>query len=252
MGFMKKEELLAEAERLGIDISTMKYQDQVAAVARAQRQEQEGKPIDISEITSAVEVKRDETRNVKQDKRKKDIEMGRKVWNEVKGKRIVIAPMIRPEEANVLFKYDEELGDDVEVEEVYYDLGTLGNPSGNVNQDGTFRIKQKTGKKVIAQSTIPKENAGIDYYVGDWFPTVKDPVSGREGYQYKKYVEPLLRKSGHFQEYAEYFDHRKYPNNVFYISGWSCCDKDLVNWIFNDINRKEQERKERESYGFRG
>ena len=184
MGFMKKEELLAEAERLGIDISTMKYQDQVAAVAKAQREETMGSPANAGSFDTYVKEQAEKTVVNKKpsadEKRQRDIEYGRKVWNDVKGKRIIMAPMIRPEEANVLFKYDEELGDDVEVEEVYYDLGTLGNPSGNVNQDGTFRIKNKTGKKVIAQSTIPKENAGIDYYVGDWFPTVKDPVSGRE------------------------------------------------------------------------
>lgn len=231
MAFMKKEELLAEAERLGIDISTMKYQDQVAAVAKAQRDEQqEGEDIQVKKV---------------QEKPKRSVEQrGQELLDEyerIKNNRIIIAPAIRPESANVLFKYEEDLGDDMEVEEVYLGLETLGSPQGDVNRDATYRTR-KTGKKAYAMSSFPKENAGIDYRPADWLPTITDPVSGKTGYQWKKYVKPLLQKSGFYQDYADYFDYRKNPNNIYYISGWCCVRKDLIDWIFNDINRKIAER----------
>ena len=243
MAFMKKEELLAEAERLGIDISTMKYQDQVAAVAKAQRMEQQEKFSDEVDSLQTKKIPEKPKRNMTRETNEDEVRVQQliKEYEKLKDKRIIIAPAIRPETANVLFKYEEELGDDMEVEEVYLGLETLGSPQGDVNRDATYRTR-KTGKKTYAMSSFPKENAGIDYKPSDWLPTITDPVSGKTGYQWKKYVKPLLQKSGFYQDYADYFDYRKNPNNIYYISGWCCVRKDLIDWIFNDINRKMAER----------
>ena len=258
MAFMKKEELLAEAERLGIDISSMKYQEQVAAVAKAQRAEAGLNPGITGAFSSAdtdgdryVQDKRIPEKP-KRDKAPRNTgqEALLKEYEKVKNKRIIIAPAIRPESANVLFKYEEDLGDDMDVEEVYLGLETLGSPQGDVNRDATYKTR-KNGRRALAMSSFPKENAGIDYRPADWFPTITDPVSGKTGYQWKKYVKPLLLKSGFYQEYADYFDYRKNPNNIYYISGWCCVRKELIDWIFEDINKKIAERNKRNN-GFPG
>lgn len=232
MGFMKAEELQAYADKYNLNIDGLSYQEKNKYVQDHMKMMSgsgyEEKNFSENKLTEEQE-----------EKRKRDIEYGRQVYNDIKDKRIIIAPAIRPEEANVLFKYDEELDYEKEVEEVSFDLHSLGSPNGGVSRDGTYRILGETGKKVIAQSTIPKENAGIEYHPGeDWFPLIVDPTTGAKGYQFKKYVKPYLEKAGIYEEYAHYFDSKKYPNNNFYICGHSCVRKELVDWIFKDVNSR--------------
>lgn len=248
MVFMKKEELQAEANRLGIDISEMKYQEQVAAVSAALRGES------ASSQTPVADPRPTEEKQVSPEemKRRRDIEYGRKVYEEVKGEKIIIAPGIRPEAQNVLFKYDEVLGKEKEIEEVSLGLSSLGNPAGDVANDATYRVVGSSNKDVIAQSTIPKENAQIEFTVGeDWFPVIVEPITGRRGYPFNRYVKPYLIRAGVYEDYRDRFDNKKNPGNCFYICGWSCVDKPLVDWIMDDVNRRireERERRERDRY----
>ena len=245
MPFMKKEELQAEAERLGIDISGMKYQEQVAAVSAALRNDSSQIPVANPKPVEEKQV------NPEEMKRRRNIEYGRQLLDEVRGRRIIVAPGIRPPEnpgvAMTANKYDEELDSEMDVEEISYGLDSLGNPFGDVANNGTFRVVGRSQKKVVGKASIPKENAQIQFTVGeDWFPVIIDSTTGQRGYPFKRYVKPYLIKAGVYEDYRDRFDSKKYPGNCFYISGWSCVDKDLVDWIFEDINRKAREQHERQ------
>ena len=240
MPFMKKEELEAEAKRLGVDISGMKYQEQVAAVSAALREKSSPNPV---ADPKPVKEKHEMGVSNEEMERRRNIEYGRKIYEDVKGKRIIIAPGIRPEAQNVLFKYDEVLGNEKQVQEVSLGLESLGNPSGDISNDATYRIIGESNKRVVAQSTIPKENAQIEFTPGeDWFPVIVEPITGRRGYPFNRYVKPYLIKAGVYEDYHDRFDNKRHPNNCFYICGWSCVDKDLVDWIMDDVNRKMREK----------
>ena len=243
MPFMKKEELMAEAERLGLDISGMKYQEQVAAVSAALRGDSPKDP-----VADPKPVEKHEMGIPKEEmERRRNIEYGRQVLNEAMGRRIIIAPGIKPPEnpgtAMTANKYDEVLDPEMEVEEISYGLDSLGNPFGDVANNGTFRIVGRSRNRVVGKASIPKENAQIQFTVGeDWFPVIIDSVTGQRGYPFKRYVKPYLIRAGVYEDYRDRFDSKKYPNNCFYISGWSCVDKDLVDWIMEDVNRKSREK----------
>jgi hypothetical protein len=156
--------------------------------------------------------------------------------------RTVMSPEIRPAGNGVqLFKYDEELGDDVNVEEISYkdDFNHM-----NLQRDqatGTYKIKGKTGRKVIAQSTIPKENAGVSYNPEtDIVPVVT--ADGKSGYIYTHShypnVKELLMASGQYHKYKDLFNSSIHPENIWYAAGkMLVCRKDVVEYVFSEIER---------------
>lgn len=159
------------------------------------------------------------------------------------GKTILISPEIRPQK-NQRFKYDEVIGDEIEVEEANYNGMTLD--SRNTNEaHGTYVIKGKTGRKVTALSTIPKENAGITFRPDtDLFPVVT--FNGKSGYLLTHSrlpnVKATLKESGYWEEYREKFSEAP---NVWYAAGKQLvCDIGLVHYIINEIERKERNKRD--------
>ena len=155
--------------------------------------------------------------------------------------RVFMAPEIRGTGVQLL-KYDEVLGDDVNVEEISYknDFNNM-----RVERDltmGTYKIKGKTGRKVIAQSTVPKENAGVSYDPNtDIVPVIT--YNGISGYiwthQHYPNIKELLMATGMLPKYQELFDSSKHPENIWMAAGkmW-VVSIPMVHYVFAEIERE--------------
>lgn len=152
---------------------------------------------------------------------------------------LYIDPEIRGERYQPV-KYDEVLGADVDIEEV--DMrDKLGSTDFVTDRavSGTYRVRKGNGKKVIAQSTIPKINAGIIYDPNvDIVPRVYH--GGHEGYLYDHHIFPcikgLLMQSGQFYKYKNLFNSAEHPENVWYAAGkLLVCDKGVADYVLREI-----------------
>lgn len=160
----------------------------------------------------------------------------------------MLAPLITPKKYQPV-KYDEDLGEQHEVEEVYYDVNESirNNVSRDVNTS-TYRIKD-TKRRVIAQSTLPKVNAEVTYTPGtDLVPVVRD--EHRKGYVWSNpgypNVRGLLKASGYYEEFKDYFNAQKNPQNIFYVSGkMLAVSIPTVHHVFRLIEEKARRDKER-------
>lgn len=174
-------------------------------------------------------------------------------------KTIIISPELSPERYRLL-KYDEDLGPDYDVVERQFDIdpqtdqvfdisGELGERN-SVDQyhdylTGTYRLKRRSDRRVVAMSSVPKENSGMLFRPGvDLVPVVT--WNGRSGYLWQHMFLPnikqLLMESGH---YAEYRDKFVGEPNVWYAAGKQLvCDPHLVHQVFQEIEEKEQRRLE--------
>lgn len=241
MAHMNKQQVQEVADRLGIDISGMSWPDMQKAVKAAQLEEQvlgfkkelqknsaESKPVSVAVPAKAV--RKDRKRNP---------------LDQFRTKEILISPEIRPNDDAGRFKYDEVLGDDLEVEEAYYDGTTLDSRNTN-SANGTYVVRGKSGKKVIAQSTIPKRNARISFRPGvDMFPVCT--YLGKSGYLLTHATLPnvkaTLRQSGYWEEYKERF--KEEPARWYAASKQLCCDIGLTHAVMREIEEKERERRRR-------
>lgn len=221
MAFMSKEELVRNAQLLGVNIEGLAWAEAQKAVLKAMAE---------SEVGAPQEEKKD----------------GKPKPPLPRHKARLLAPGIKPTPYQFI-KYDEELGDEMTVEERSFDLGDFRTPTARDTMTGTYQVKGKTGRKVIAQSTIPQVNVKITYDpevdivpVGEW--------NGKRGYifDHPKYpcVKGLLERSGYWQEYRDKFIAvGANANNVWYAAGkMELCDIYLVNNIFFEINNREKAR----------
>ena len=242
MAFLNKEQAYKLAEEYGIDYEKLSWTELQKAIAAAQK-----RPTEMEEAPKP---------------KKKP-----KLMDQYYGKSVMIAPELAPQRYRLL-KYDEELGNEYEVAERKFDMnmstGEVFDVSGGeINYDrqanisvandyttGTYRIKGKTGRKVIAMSSTPKENYGCGIRVGiDYVPIVT--WQGRTGYlwTHQSYpnVKNLLQQSGYYHKYKDLF---KEEPNIWYVAGKTlACDKSLVDYIFAEIEQEEREKfKERQAY----
>lgn len=145
-----------------------------------------------------------------------------------------------------LIKVDEPIGDDIEVEEVSM-LDNLGHfNEGQTNR--TFKMKGKTGKKTIAQSTLPKEQVKITFnYARDIVPVVHSNDGVNSGYLWAHHslpnIKELLVASNSYNEYKSYFSDATHPENVFYCGNLIAVRKDVVHEIFREIEMKHAARR---------
>ena len=233
MAYMNKETMLKEAERLGIldDIKDMSWNDanhyvRAAIKADAQAQAPEVKQAEVPQPELSPEEKA----------------------RMLKG-RIIIAPEIRQTQYQLL-KYDEELGDEVEVEEKYYDINNMTQVKASKGYEtSTYNIKStRGGRKVVAQSTIPKENAAmyIDHSLPIAVPVVE--FNGRRGYLWKHWMLPnvkqLLMESGNYEKYADVFDSKKHPENLWYATGIMAASIPAVHSVMRQIEIEAAKLKE--------
>lgn len=241
MAYRNKDDCIKEAERLGIDVSGMSWPELQKTVSEALKREELGMPRPEPVMESASKpapVIDEEFRRMRP----------------YLGKTIVLAPELASERYR-LVKYDEVLGNEIEVEERSFDMDdndrVFDKSGGEVNYDnvvdqyhdyttGTYRIKNRSDRKVIAMSSVPKENAGMFFRPGYDYATVVT-WKGRAGYLWKHWhypnVKALLKQSGYYQEYKHLF---KDEPNVWYAAGkMLVCDPHLVHQVFKEIQDKQ-------------
>jgi len=243
MPMMKKEELYAQADRLGIRFEEgMSYVEKNALVANALKRERLEAPDKDAEIAAL----RKELARLRAEKQLADVSPKAKPSADgtpIPAGRVILSPEIKPTSVQ-LFKYDEELGEDVAVEEVSYrdEFGRVMQTDHDL-KTGTYRVKGKSGRKVVAQSTIPKENAGVSYDPQrDLVPVVT--WRGRRGYiwthQHYPNVKELLRASGYYHDYADVFSADEHPENIWYAAGkMLVCSISMTHRVFSEIEKKE-------------
>ena len=154
------------------------------------------------------------------------------------GKRIVFSPEIAPTRYQV-FGYEEDLGEDMEVEELTYDGRTL-DARGTSKASGTYKVRPIKGSRVIAKSGLPKENVGI-YWDIDRDPYPIATFGGRRGYLWTHPTIPCMKpeivRSKHYQEYKELLQDEQ---NCFYLGGKTLAvDINFAHWMMRDIEEKE-------------
>lgn len=254
MAYRNKEACIQEAERLGIDVSGMSWPDMQKTVSDALKREQLNMPpaikIEGPAPTSTV---------TKQGKHEDDL------MKDYFGKTILLSPELDSERYR-LVKYDEVLGDDFDVEERKFDMDRNTDQVfdmsggevdyGNVIDQyhdyttGTYRLKARKDRKVVALSSVPKENSGMFFRPGIDYATVVT-WKGRAGYLWKHWrypnVRALLIESGYYQDYKHLF---KDEPNVWYAAGKQLvCDVHLVHKVFKEIEqRAKEDRLEREAF----
>lgn len=221
MAYRSKEDTINEARRLGIDVSGMSWPEMQKVVGQALKREELGDMGKSGKVAKAV---RPEVRALEP----------------YLDKTIMIAPELAPD-ANRIIRYEEEIGDDLEIEEksfMGYEGGGIEYTAGRDYTTGTYRVKGKTGRKVKAECSIPKENAQIIFRPGiDMFPVVT--FRGTSGYLMTHHRLPnfkaALLQSGYYEDYKGML---KDPPNVFYLTGLLCVDPHVAHNIMKDIERR--------------
>lgn len=267
MGYRKKEDWLAEAERLGIDASEMDWPTLQKTVSQALKREEYGmldrenkftevakEVFDIAQPDSNVanaDERNDgdgkpEPKKAKglKGKRKKQLLPEEEALKKFKGQELKIAPEIYPN-AQRAVHYREELGDELILDEKHYDIRGLEFDTGTNIDSGTYIIRGKTGERVIATSAIPKEQPGL-FFRPDMDYAVVVAFMGRAGYLWTHHrlpnIKALLKESGYYEEYKSQF---KDEPNIWYSAGLLCCDPSVVHHVFNEIEEKERIKRER-------
>lgn len=253
MAFLSKADSLKLAKELGIDnAEELQWKDLQAAIAAKQKKEEPVYDIPVEEVGDPTESKT----GARLEKLKPTL------TGQYYGKDVMISPELPPERYRLL-KYDEELGNDIEVEErsFYMDPDTdrvydiSGGEMDYRNKvdsyhdytTGTYRLKNRSNRKVVAMSSVPKENYGSGMTIGkDYVPVVT--WNGRAGYLWTHPTYPnvkaLLKESGYYHEYKDRFTSEP---NIWYAAGKTlACDIGLVNSIFKEIETREQKRLEEE------
>lgn len=222
MAYRNKQETLELAEKLGIDVSDMTWPQMQKAVSDALK----------SHNNPAPEVKAKDKKN-----RRKRIKTGAEPYA---GYTVMVAPEMPPD-AKRYVHYTEELGDDLEVEEI----SMLGMEGGKIDWrnsgdmiSGTYRVKGKTGRKVQATSALPRQNAQITIRPGiDYFPVVK--FMNKQGYLYKHHTMNCFKNM--LEELEVYDDYRKLLQRngvLFYLTGLECIDIGVAHNIMRDIEKR--------------
>ena len=246
MAYRKKEDCIREAERLGIDVSGMDWPTLQRTVSSALKAEELGIEMAVDKSTS-------------------DDKPVKKIIDDplipYLDKNILISPELSPERYR-LVKYDEDLGSELEVEEREFDIDretdeVFDKSGGKINHSnqidayhdyttGTYRIKNRSERRVMGMASVPKENPQLSFRPGiDWATVVT--FKGKSGYLWKHWrypnVSALLKEAGdeYYQKYRKVF---KEQPNVWYACGHLVCDPYLVHQVLHEIQEDAQQRME--------
>lgn len=261
-GFMDKETLEAEAARLHVNLEGLKWPQKQQAVFAAQTREKNGEvieepassgeqPLEVGSFFSSgmqenlahADTDGDAKgipstqRPVMQEPVHVHVDVPYDPMADMRGKRVLICPEMAAT-PNQLFGYEEELDEEIVVEEVRHDVDSAYR-AGKDLVTGTYTVKEKTGRKVIAHTALPKLGAGVEYYPDrDWVPVVT--YRGRRGYLYTHHrlphIKQLLLESGYYEDYKHRFQHEP---NVWHAAGkLMCCDINLANSVLREIEKR--------------
>lgn len=249
-GFLSKENIGLEADRLGVSLDGLSWPEQQKAIAEARRAERE-KMAAEAEPEPQPEPEREST--VADDGREEEIARLRRELAEAReqakavpqvpvvcelGKNVV-EPTIEDYDRVVLIaspeqrptpqqpgKYYEEVGTQKITTERSLDVGKLS-PFGP-NESGTkvvdYDVKD-TGRPVNAESTMPKYSCLLTYRPTRDLCAVAE-FQGHRGYlwthQRLPNVKYLLQQMGVYEEFHELWDKRH--GAKFYLGGLICVD----------------------------
>lgn len=244
--YRNKEACIQEAERLGIDVSDMNWPQLQKAVSDALKREELG-VLDTPHATTPI------MEEAVKPKQSNPLEP-------YLDKTIILSPELRPERYR-LVKYDEVLGNEVEVEERSFDIDPNTDQVFDVTGDkvehasqideyhdyttGTYRIKARSDRQVIGMASVPKENPMLSFRPGiDWATVVT--FKGKSGYLWKHWrypnVSALLKQAGdeYYEKYRKVF---KDQPNVFYLCGHLVCNPYLVHRVLKEIQEDARRKK---------
>lgn len=256
MAYRKKEDCLREAERLGIDATNMDWPTLQRVISNALKLEELGMPVTDGGIQLVEDVKEAVQEVVKERKESKRIEDPLAPYLD---KMILMSPELAPERYR-LVKYDEDLGDEIDVVERSFDINretdqvydVSGGEVSHENQidtyhdytTGTYRIKERSERRVKGMASVPKENPMLSFRPGiDWATVVT--FKGKSGYLWKHWrypnVSALLKAAGdeYYQKYRKVF---KDQPNVWYACGHLVCDPYLVHRVLHEIEEDAKDR----------
>lgn len=236
MPFMNKEQLAQKALELGIDLEGLSWQEKQKVVGQA-----------ITEANRAQETVR-EVPVVKQKKNVMPTTPNHEpTIEDIKGVTVFISPEM-PLVANQLYKYEEELGEETKVAPVSFDAEQAASMPSHKLTTATFQVKGKTGRKVVATSSLPRWNAEMTYRPDtDIVPVVT--CNGKSGYLWTHHkfpnIKQLLIDSGYYHDYERLFNSRHYPNNIWYAAGkLLVVNIETVHSIFREIEKKAAQQKD--------
>lgn len=265
MAYRNKEDCLKEAERLGIDTEGMSWPVLQKTVSEALKLEELG--VNVPELENSIkefenELLYGEGRTVKYNNNEKQNNEKPKVEDPLipyLDKTILMAPELLPERYR-LVKYDEDLGPELDVVERTFDINretdqvydVSGGEVPHENQidtyhdytTGTYRIKERSERRVKGMASVPKENPMLSFRPGiDWATVVT--FKGKSGYLWKHWrypnVSALLKEAGdeYYQKYRKVF---KDQPNVWYACGHLVCDPYLVHRVLREIEDDAKDR----------
>lgn len=250
-GFLSKENIGLEADRLGVSLDGLSWPEQQKAIAEARRVEREKMAAAAAEPEPQPEPERESP--VADDGREEEIARLRRELAEAReqakavpqvpvvcelGKNVV-EPTIEDYDRVVLIaspeqrptpqqpgKYYEEVGTQKITTERSLDVGKLS-PFGP-NESGTkvvdYDVKD-TGRPVNAESTMPKYSCLLTYRPTRDLCAVAE-FQGHRGYlwthQRLPNVKSLLQQMGVYEEFHELWDKRH--GAKFYLGGLICVD----------------------------
>lgn len=245
MAFINKQELHKFAGIYGIELDGKSWQEQQKIVQAELREHgfsvaKDGTVIDATdESTEADMPVVQEKETTKEANETNVVEALKAVLDE----EIEIAPYI-PWTKTQLIKYDEDLGERNDVEEVYFDINSRVRSAGERDMaTSTYRVKG-TKRKVVAQSSLPKTNAGVKFRASkDLVPVIYD--NKHEGYVWNNSSFPnikgLMLASGYYEEFKDYFDSKKNPQNIFYVAGkMLAVSKPVAEHVFRLIEERAE------------
>lgn len=272
-GFLSKENIGLEADRLGVSLDGLSWPEQQKAIAEARRAEREKMAAAAAESEPQPEPERESP--VADDGREEEIAKLRRELAEAReqakavpqvpvvcelGKNIV-EPTIEDYDRVVLIaspeqrptpqqpgKYYEEVGTQKITTERSLDVGKLS-PFGP-NESGTkvvdYDVKD-TGRPVNAESTMPKYSCLLTYRPTRDLCAVAE-FQGHRGYlwthQRLPNVKYLLQQMGVYEEFHELWDKRH--GAKFYLGGLICVD---INFTDETMQRIASELRRRAKAG---
>ncbi len=250
MAYRKKEDCLREAERLGIDAENMDWPTLQRTVSNALKAEELG----LDGVSAVLVEATNKMVNDKPPASRIDDSL-----RPYLDKTILMSPELKPERYR-LVKYDEDLGPELEVVERTFDINretdqvydVSGGEVPHENQidtyhdytTGTYRIKERSERRVKGMASVPKENPMLSFRPGiDWATVVT--FKGKSGYLWKHWrypnVSALLKEAGdeYYQKYRKVF---KDQPNVWYACGHLVCDPYLVHRVLKEIQDDARDR----------
>lgn len=272
-GFLSKENIGLEAERLGVSLDGLSWPEQQKAIAEARRVERKKMAAAAAEPEPQPEPERESP--VADDGREEEIARLRRELAEAReqakavpqvpvvcelGKNVV-EPTIEDYDRVVLIaspeqrptpqqpgKYYEEVGTQKITTERSLDVGKLS-PFGP-NESGTkvvdYDVKD-TGRPVNAESTMPKYSCLLTYRPTRDLCAVAE-FQGHRGYlwthQRLPNVKSLLQQMGVYEEFHELWDKRH--GAKFYLGGLICVD---INFTDETMQRIASELRRRAKAG---